>query len=96
MISECDYDKLPDNFRKFRAMLEQNPHLNLKKKMEINDEFMMSEAYKTPLNSRCKLREMGHRGQVVFIGRVPEVGQGYFLGIKLDEPYGKNDGSYYI
>ncbi len=56
----------------------------------------MSEAYKVPINSRCKLLEMGHRGQVLYIGRVPEVGPGYFLGIKLDEPYGKNDGSFFL
>ena len=41
MMSDEDYNKLPDNFRKFRAMLEKDPNLNIKKKIEINDEFMM-------------------------------------------------------
>ena len=27
-----------------------------------------------------------------FIGKIPNLGFGYFIGIKLDEPYGKNDG----
>jgi len=96
MMSDEDYNKLPDNFRKFRAMLEKDPNLNIKKKIEINDEFMMIEAYKIPINSRCKVLESGHRGEVMHIGRVHEVGKGFFVGIKLDEPYGKNDGSYII
>ena len=25
-------------------------------------------------------------------GKIPEIGAGYFVGIKLDEPYGKNNG----
>ena len=55
---------------------------------------MMSEAYSIPVGSRFKLLENNHRGQVMYIGRVPEVGKGYYVGLKLDEPYGKNDGSY--
>lgn len=54
----------------------------------------MVEAYSIKMGSRCKRLEKGHRGQVVYIGRVPEVGKGYYLGLKLDEPFGKNDGSY--
>jgi len=62
MISEEDYDKLPDNFRKFRAMLEKDPNINLKKKIEVGNEYMMSEAYSVPVNSRCKIIESNHRG----------------------------------
>jgi tubulin-folding cofactor B len=99
-MSEADYDKLPSdflilgNFRKFRAMLEQNPNFfTEKKKIQIDDEYMMVEAYSIQIGSRCKLLEKGHRGSVAYIGRVPEVGKGFYVGIRLDEPYGKNDGS---
>jgi len=30
----------------------------------------------------------------MYVGRVPDMEEGYFLGIKLDEPYGKNNGSF--
>lgn len=75
-------------------MLEQNPHFFAeKKKMTITEEFMMVEAYSVSLNARCRLTDKGHRAQVLYIGRVPEVGKGYYLGIRLDEPFGKNDGT---
>jgi len=38
----------------------------------------MVEAYSIKMGSRCKRLEKGHRGQVVYIGRVPEVGKGYY------------------
>ena len=48
--------------------------LNLKKKITMNEDHMMAEAYSIPINSRCRILETGNRGQVVYIGRVPEVG----------------------
>ena len=53
----------------------------------------MSEAYSLICGKRFKLIEKGHRGEIAYIGRVPEVGRGYYVGLKLDEPQGKNDGS---
>lgn len=29
-----------------------------------------------------------------YIGKVPDMGEGYFIGIQLDEPFGKNNGSF--
>lgn len=75
-------------------MLAQNPNFfQEKKKINIDDEYMMSEAYSLKIESRCRMVEKGHRGKIMYVGRVPEVGRGYYVGIKLDEPYGKNDGT---
>lgn len=52
------------------------------------------KADKISIGNRCKVIESGHRGEVKYIGRIPNLNQGYFVGVKLDEPYGKNDGSY--
>jgi tubulin-folding cofactor B len=50
------------------------------------------------LNARCQLlpgNTDGRRGVVLHIGAVPEIpgGAGPWIGIALDEPTGKNDGS---
>lgn len=33
------------------------------------------------------------KGEVQFVGQVLEIGQGYFVGVKLDEKEGHHDGS---
>ncbi len=43
------------------------------------------------VGSRCKLAN-GARGEVRFVGKIMDMGQGYFVGVKLDEPYGNSDG----
>ena len=47
------------------------------------------------LHERCRIgSEDSRRGQVAFIGEVPEIpGGGPWVGVVLDEPVGKNDGS---
>ena len=42
---------------------------------------------------RCKHKEFGHRGEVKYIGKIPELGLGYYVGIMLDEPFGTSDGT---
>ena len=34
------------------------------------------------------------RGEIKYIGKISDLGEGYFVGIQLDEPFGKNNGSY--
>lgn len=29
-----------------------------------------------------------------YVGKIPDMGEGYFVGIQLDEPFGKNNGSF--
>eukprot|EP01015_Nassula_variabilis_P013166 TRINITY_DN2085_c0_g1_i5.p1 TRINITY_DN2085_c0_g1~~TRINITY_DN2085_c0_g1_i5.p1 ORF type:complete len:233 (-),score=57.07 TRINITY_DN2085_c0_g1_i5:100-798(-) len=92
MLDE-DYDKLPDNFRKWKKIMEEQKPEIFKKKDEITDDFQLDLAQKITVGQRCRLVELSHRGEVMFVGLIPEINKGYFVGVRLDEPYGKNDGS---
>ena len=43
------------------------------------------------MSSRCKLNN-GARGEVAFVGKCVDLGAGYFIGVRLDEPYGNSNG----
>jgi tubulin-folding cofactor B len=87
------------NVRKFKQRLkENNPEYFQKKEvkhnliLDPNYEKDLTEAIK--VGDRCEVKESGFRGEVKYIGRVPDLNEGYFVGIQLDEPYGKNNGSF--
>ena len=42
---------------------------------------------------RCQVMPGKRRGAVGFIGEVEGLAAGYWVGVKLDEPVGRNDGS---
>lgn len=44
------------------------------------------------VGNRCQLKKEGHRGVIKYVGLIPEIGEGFWVGIQLDEPFGKNDG----
>ena len=98
VMSDEDYDKLPVNVRKFKQKLrENNPELfkknEIKNTLIINPEYQKDLADNIKLENRCELLEEKHRGQVVYVGKVPDLGEGYFVGIELDEPWGNTNGS---
>ena len=35
----------------------------------------------------------GKRGEVRYVGKIPAIAPGWWVGVKYDEPVGKNDGS---
>lgn len=43
-------------------------------------------------DSRCQLVKSGRRGEIMYVGLIPEIKPGFWVGVKLDEPSGKNDG----
>lgn len=52
----------------------------------------MSELAATiSVGSRCKI-ENGARGTVSYVGKVVDLGPGYYIGVLLDEPFGNSDG----
>ncbi len=52
---------------------------------------MEQEASIVKVGDRCQVG--GRRGEVMFVGRVAELPIGLWVGVKYDEPVGKNDGS---
>jgi len=60
---------------------------------KVEDEnYMEQEAASIKVGDRCQVAG-GRRGDVAFVGRVPELPLGFWVGVKYDEPVGKNDGS---
>jgi len=47
---------------------------------------------KFPMDGRCEVAPGGRRGSVAYIGKVKGL-QGTWIGIRLDEPLGANDGT---
>jgi len=120
-ISEEDYNKRENNFRKWRSEKKAaDPSWSLakeirqnqeKKKMEraaangetyvpppppapiTDDEHLAEEAGKMKLGDRCEVTLGGKRGEVKYVGKIPQIAPGFWIGVQYDEPVGKNDGS---
>ena len=86
------------NVRKFKKQLaKNNPELFKKKSIGVSvvtdPEFQKDLADAVKKGDRCQLVNKEHRGEVVYVGKVPDLGDGYYVGVRLDEPYGDSDGS---
>ena len=98
-MSDEDYDKLPVSMRKFLKNLKQNnPELFTKKQIISDPDYQKDTADGYNIGDRFEIisskKEESHRGEIRYIGKMPDLGEGYYVGVKLDEPYGMNDGSY--
>jgi len=116
-ISDEDYEKRENNFRKWRAdKLAADPTWSLGKEMKqkqdaqrmkqdpsyvpeppkekvTDDEHMADLASGMKVGDRCEVTVGGKRGEVKFVGKIPAIAPGWWIGVQYDEPVGKNDGS---
>lgn len=93
-ISEDSYNSRTDTFRKFKEHLSQeNSDLFSPPEVEIFNDYMEEVAVNIRVGQRCRLNPGDKRGVIQYVGKVPEAQPGYFIGIELDEPLGKNNGS---
>lgn len=116
-ISEEDYLKRDDNFRKWKEQkLAADPSWTMQKQIKRqqddrmkrldpsfvpepekqkveDDEHMADLVAAMKVDDRCEINPGGKRGAVKFIGKIPAIAPGYFVGVQYDEPVGKNDGT---
>jgi len=118
-ISEDDYNKRENNFRKWRQDKKAaDPTWSLAKEIKMNqdkkrmekdpnfvpepfeakapitdDDHLAEEAAKMKIGDRCEVALGGKRGEIKFVGKIPQIAAGWFVGVQYDEPVGKNDGT---
>jgi tubulin-folding cofactor B len=49
-------------------------------------------AEKYPIGGRCEINPGGRRGEVAYVGKIKKT-EGTWIGVRLDEPLGQNDGT---
>jgi len=93
-ISQEEYDKRPDSFKKFKEnMIKKDPEFMKKNAGEkITATFQKEEAETITVGQRCELSIGSRRGMVKYVGQCKELAPGYWAGIILDEPTGDCDG----
>lgn len=94
-LSEEEYNKRAETLRAFKEKMklqsdDQKQQLAEKKLKEEEDLIK-----NISVGNRCEVHVTGkpnRRGTVMYVGQT-EFKPGYWVGIKYDEPFGKNDGS---
>mmetsp|Transcript_18317 Transcript_18317/g.51694 ORF Transcript_18317/g.51694 Transcript_18317/m.51694 type:complete len:283 (+) Transcript_18317:15-863(+) len=104
-ISEEAYDQRENTYRKFKAeKLKEDPTWTLQKEIAMkkgleykppvsDPDHMKAEAEGVAVGQRCEVFPGGKRGEVMFVGRAEGLPEGFWVGVKLDEPVGKNNGT---
>ncbi|KAL8986588.1 MAG: hypothetical protein Q9177_004133 [Variospora cf. flavescens] len=92
------YSTLPDTvlaYKKTHQIGRFDPHAPKLKERKVADLWKEIAEGKITLGARCLLPpSTTRRGTVAYVGLIPEIpGVGPWVGVRLDEPAGKNDGS---
>lgn len=90
-ISEEDYAKRDDSVRRFRETLQKDEGYKELQK-EKQQESFEQEAAAIIVGARCLLGDGTRRGEVKYVGKVPELGFGWWVGVALDDPSGDSTG----
>ncbi|GME74415.1 unnamed protein product [[Candida] boidinii] len=107
VLEESEYDKMSNTVRKWKQdqkLGRFDPEFNSKKNEIIEKNNKKSELFK--INDRCIINsgnvsengdgktDIKRLGEIKYIGKIPEIdSENIWIGVELDEPLGKNDGS---
>jgi tubulin-folding cofactor B len=97
-MSEDEYLKRPNNVRALREKKEQAIReamalMGIDVPKPLDDDSFKEEAEKINEGDRCMIFPGDRLGTVKYVGRIPVLKPGYWVGVEYDEPVGKNDGS---
>lgn len=98
-MSPADYQARTDSvlaYKQAHKLGRFDPHAPEIQQSKISSSYAEISSRKIAVGARCRLLpETDHRrGTVRFVGEVEELpGVGAWVGVELDEPTGKNDGS---
>jgi tubulin-folding cofactor B len=94
-MADKDYDERENTYRAFKKKMQAgNPAWKPVHGTKPSAEYLAEECTaNVTMGARCSIPPGDRRGEVVFIGLVPELSEGYWVGLRLDEPVGKNDGT---
>lgn len=96
VLSDEDYEKRNESLRKFKMQQKLgrfDPEAEEKKRQL--EELEVQKASIIKIGDRCQVQVAGHptrRATVMYVGNT-EFKEGVWIGVKYDEPLGKNDGS---
>lgn len=101
VISEEDYNKREKTVRAYKKeQLAKDPNWKPKTMMNVARTMVDPATLPGPeavakmkVGDRCEVQPGGRRGQVQYLGEIPEIAPGHWVGIQFDEPVGKGDGS---
>lgn len=100
-MSEGDYDKREKTVRQYKKdQLAKDPNWVPK---HLQNRKMKLGKYTGPtgpetiegmkIGDRCEVAPGGRRGEVAYLGLIPELGEGHWVGVIFDEPVSRGDGT---
>jgi tubulin-folding cofactor B len=97
-MTEDEYLKRPNNIRALREQKEAAMRAHLESQgievpKALDDDSFKEEAAKIKVGDRCQVFPGDRLATVRYVGRVPPLKPGFWVGVEYDEPVGKNDGS---
>lgn len=72
--------------------MEKNPNFMNAHSAHIVADYQKEEADAIKVGDRCQTIVGNKRGEVMFVGKVTQLDNGYWVGIKLDDPIGDCNG----
>lgn len=96
MMSEEDYNKRDNSVRKAKAKKLEQLRAEGKlpaEKPAADPEQFADEAAKISVGDRCLVFPGDRKATVRYVGKIPQLTPGWWVGVEFDEPVGKNDGT---
>eukprot|EP00766_Chilomastix_caulleryi_P000279 gnl/Chilomastix_caulleri/1267.p1 GENE.gnl/Chilomastix_caulleri/1267~~gnl/Chilomastix_caulleri/1267.p1 ORF type:complete len:247 (-),score=51.82 gnl/Chilomastix_caulleri/1267:51-791(-) len=98
-LTDEQYEARDVNVRKWKESLYANDeeyrrYVERRDFLKANmDERFAEEAKAISQGARCEVSPGGMRGTVRYVGKIPELHPGFWVGVELDEPRGKHNGT---